>query len=68
MLYDYSLSPGQILGVAGVEGVVYIPLNSIADLEVGDKDPCYPSVDDQIDFRDYSILADNFLKESMFPE
>jgi len=67
-IYDYSLSAGQIMGVAGVEGIVYLPLSSVADLVVGDKDPCYPNVDERIDFRDYGVLTEHWLREVLWPE
>jgi len=66
-IYDYSLSAGNILGLAGIPGIVYVPLNSDADLIVGDKDPCYPEVDDQIDFEDYTQLAKHWLETHLWP-
>jgi len=66
-IYDYSLSAGNILGLAGIPGIVYVPLTSDADLIVGDKDPCYPEVDDQIDFEDYTQLAKHWLETHLWP-
>ncbi|MHC4571919.1 MAG: LamG-like jellyroll fold domain-containing protein, partial [Planctomycetota bacterium] len=66
-IYNYSLSAGQILGLAGIEGIVYVPLTSAADLIVGDKDPCYPDVDDQINFEDYTQLAKYWLEQHPWP-
>jgi hypothetical protein len=68
-IYDYSLSAGQILGLAGIEGIVYVPLTSAADLVEGIKDPCDPCdpIDDQIDFKDYNILANHWLEQHPWP-
>jgi hypothetical protein len=66
-VYNEALGPGEILGLAGMEGVVYVPLNSDADIIVGDKDPCYPDVDDQIDFADYAALAAHWLEKHPWP-
>jgi len=66
-LYNKTLTAGEIMGIAGAEGFVYVPLDSDADLVVGDKDPCYPDVDDQIDFADYAALADNWLEQHLWP-
>jgi len=68
-VYDYSLSPGEILGLAEMTGIVYLPLKSDADLCVGNKsptDPCAP-IDDQIDFCDWSKFADEWLEEKLWP-
>ncbi len=68
-LYNRTLTVGEVMGVAGVEGLIYMPLDSIADLVVGIQDPNNPSepIDDQVDFRDYSVLADNWLTEWLWP-
>jgi len=68
-LYNKTLTVGEVMGVAGVEGEVYLPLDSIADLVVGIKDPNNSGepIDDQIDFRDYAVLGDNWLDEILWP-
>jgi hypothetical protein len=66
-IYDYSLSENEIRGLAEVNEIVYIPMESLADLVVGNKDPNYPDVDDQIDFADFSVLAGNWLTEVLWP-
>ena len=69
-IYDVSLTPGQILGLAEMTGIVYVPLSSAADLCVGNKnptDPCAP-IDDQIDFCDWSKFADEWLEQKLWPE
>jgi hypothetical protein len=68
-LYNRTLTTGEVMGIAGVEGFVYLPLDSVADLVVGIQDPNDPNapVDDQVDFRDYAILGDNWLTEWLWP-
>jgi len=66
-IYDYALTAGEIMGLAGVEGIIYVPLKSVADIVVGDKDPCYPTVDDQVDFEDYTQLAKHWLETNLWP-
>ncbi|UCC22475.1 MAG: hypothetical protein JSW23_11995 [Planctomycetota bacterium] len=68
-LYNKTLTLGEIMGLYGIEGMVYLPLESDADLVIGEKnpsDPCAP-IDDQVDFRDYDVLADNWLKQYLWP-
>jgi len=68
-IYDVALSAGQILGLADIPGIVYIPLSSSADFVVGIKDPCDPNdpIDDQIDFADYAALAKHWLEQHPWP-
>jgi hypothetical protein len=68
-VFDYSLGPGQMLGLAEMEGKVYVPLQADADICVGDKDPCDPCapVDDQIDLCDFSTFADKWLEKQLWP-
>ncbi|UCE98960.1 MAG: hypothetical protein JSV82_07200, partial [Planctomycetota bacterium] len=68
-VYDVSMTPGEILGLSEMEGVIYLPLKSDVDLCVGNKnptDPCAP-VDDQIDLCDYSKFADEWLETKHWP-
>ncbi|MHC4500922.1 MAG: LamG-like jellyroll fold domain-containing protein [Planctomycetota bacterium] len=70
-IYDYPLSKGQISWLAGVTDPVYDPLPSPANLLP--KDPCDsadpnlgsgafdPNNIDVIDFRDFSIMANDWL-------
>jgi hypothetical protein len=68
-VFNYSLGPGQMLGLAEMEGIVYVPLQADADICVGDKDPCDPCapVDDQIDLCDFSTFADKWLEKQLWP-
>jgi hypothetical protein len=66
-IYDYSLPISEILALAGSSTLVYMPLDSIADLDVGDKNPTFPYMDEYVNFRDYAILGDSWLKEILFP-
>jgi hypothetical protein len=68
-MYNKTLTLGEVMSLCGIGGMVYLPLESDADLVVGDKnpsDPCAP-IDDQVDFRDYDVLADNWLKQYLWP-
>ncbi|MHC4571255.1 MAG: LamG-like jellyroll fold domain-containing protein [Planctomycetota bacterium] len=66
-IYDAALSAGDVLGLAEIPGIVYVPLSSPADMVVGDKEPCYPDVDDQIDFADYAAMAKHWLEKHPWP-
>ena len=66
-VYDYSLTTAEILGLGEMKTKIYLQLNSDADLCVGNKNPTYPAVDDQIDFCDYSKFADEWLVETLWP-
>jgi len=57
-VYDYTLSRGNIMYLAGVSGTVYV---SLEDWRADIND------DDKVDFRDYSVLADNWLEEHLWP-
>lgn len=68
-IYDYTLATSEIMNLAGVEGIAYIPNQSVANLfpklpPPTSYDPCDPDI---VDFRDYRIMADNWLKEHMWP-
>ncbi len=57
-IYDYALSGAEIAYVAtNGTGIFDVPLMSQADL----------NADDQINFKDFAILADNWLKEQLWP-
>jgi hypothetical protein len=68
-IYDQTLTVADIMGLAGVEGIVYVPCGSPADLVIGIKDPNDPNqpIDDQVDFLDYAMFADNWLQEFLWP-
>jgi hypothetical protein len=58
-VYDYTLSRGEIMYLAGVSGTVYVPLDDWrADIDD----------DDRVDLTDYSILAKNWLDMHLWPE
>ncbi|MHC4500045.1 MAG: hypothetical protein ACYS21_13130, partial [Planctomycetota bacterium] len=77
-IYDYAVSLGEALALMGVEGVVYVPLDSPANYVP--KDPCDsadpnlgtdaldPNNLDIINFRDYVFMANNWLKEILWPQ
>jgi hypothetical protein len=61
-MYDYALSQGEVLGVAGL-GQLYMPLTSLA--EFYDAEPINSRL---VNLKDYAILADNWLEERFWPE
>jgi hypothetical protein len=59
-LYDYALSPAEIAYVAtDGTGKLYLPLNTPADLYVGD-----PNI---VNFKDFSRLSSDWLKVQYWP-
>jgi hypothetical protein len=71
-IYDSSLTVNEIMGIAGVPGVIYFPLDEPTNLVVRVPDPAvdanyYPSNPDIVNFDDYDVMADNWLKEYLFP-
>jgi hypothetical protein len=60
-VYNYALTPAEIMSLAGA-GAVYVPVTSpanISDLE--------PVLEKKVNFKDYSVLANKWLEEEMFP-
>jgi hypothetical protein len=57
-IYNRALSPGEILGLAGLSGTRYLAL-----------EPWRPDAnnDDKIDLRDFAVTADNWLEEILWP-
>ncbi len=55
---DGALSPGEVLGLAGLSGTHYL------ELEPWRTDA---NDDDKVNFKDYSIMANNWLKEILWP-
>ena len=57
-IYNRALSPGEILGLAGLSGTHYLAL-----------EPWRPDAnnDDKIDLRDFAVTADNWLEEILWP-
>ncbi|MHC4912484.1 MAG: LamG domain-containing protein [Planctomycetota bacterium] len=71
-IYDSSLTVNEIMGLAGVPGVIYFPLDEPTNLVVRVPDPAvdpnyYPGNPDIVNFQDYDVMADNWLKEYLFP-
>jgi len=68
-VYNYSLTPGEVLGLGEMKGKVFVPLASDVDLCVGIKKPTDPNapVDDQIDLCDFSKFADEWLTDKLWP-
>jgi hypothetical protein len=60
-VYNYALTPAEIMSLAGA-GAVYVPVTSpanISDLE--------PVLEKKVNFKDYSLLANKWLEEELFP-
>ncbi|MHC4593436.1 MAG: LamG domain-containing protein [Planctomycetota bacterium] len=58
LIYDYALSEAEVAYVAtNGTGIFDVPLMSPADL----------NSDNQIDFKDFCLLADNWLEEQLWP-
>ncbi|MHC4913200.1 MAG: LamG domain-containing protein, partial [Planctomycetota bacterium] len=71
-IYDRSLSVGEVMGLAGISGTVYVPLDTETNLVPRVPDPAvdpnyYPSNPDIVNFKDFDFLADNWLNEYLFP-
>jgi hypothetical protein len=66
-IYNRVLTVNEIMGLGGASGHVYLPLESDADLVVGNKNPTYPNVDDQIDLIDYAKFAESWLEDKLWP-
>jgi hypothetical protein len=67
-IYDYTLSTGEIMSLAGVEGTVYLPLNTPANLSPKVGPVGYdPNNLDIINFLDYGVIADDWLAEVLWP-
>jgi len=70
--YNYALPWSEIAVLAGLHGSIYIPLNVPANLVHRVPDPAvdphyYPDNPDIVNFKDFGVLADNWLKEVLFP-
>ena len=74
-MYKRTLTVGEVYGIAGMSGEVYVPNTSVAN--ISPKDPCLsepnyrdtydPNNPDIVQFLDYEILASNWLEEYLWP-
>jgi len=60
-VYDRALSEGELRYITGL-GETYIPLDSPADIYDGE-----PPRQKKVNFRDYALMADNWLQTILFP-
>lgn len=60
-IYDYALSRAEILGVIGSD--LYVPLTSLAN--ISDEEPANSK---KVNFRDFAVLADQWLEQQSWPE
>ncbi len=70
--YNYALQPGNIAVLAGLQGSIYVPLDVKANFVPRVPDPAvdpnyYPDNPDIVNFEDYSVVADNWLDEILWP-
>ena len=70
--YNFPLTKGSIAVLAGNEGDIYAPLelpsNYVPRVPDPEVDPnYYPENPDIINFQDFTVLGDNWLKEILFP-
>jgi len=68
-LYNKTLTIGEIMGLCGISGEVYMPNTSIANIAPktpppGNYDPNDPDI---VNFMDYAIQAGNWLNEFLWP-
>ena len=61
-IYDYALSLSEILDLVG-QSELYVPLTSPAN--ISDEEPANSK---KVNFRDFAILADEWLQQSIWPE
>jgi len=76
-IYDFPLTHGNILSLSGIDQPTYFPNTSLANLTP--KDPCDsedpnlavnafdPNNLDIVNFNDYVVMANNWLKEILWP-
>jgi len=68
--YNYALQAGEVAYLAGANA--YVPLDNLANYVPRVPDPAvdpqyYSSNPDIVNFKDYCIVADNWLDEVLFP-
>jgi hypothetical protein len=68
-LYNKTLTIGEIMGIAGVAGEVYVPNNSVANIAPKTPPPTNydPNDPDIVNFEDYDVLAENWFNEILWP-
>ena len=67
--YNYALQAGEVAVLAGLQGSIYVPLDVPANLvpkspQGGPYDPNNPDI---VNFKDYSVMANNWLAEFLWP-
>ena len=68
-IYDYTLTVGEVMSIAGMEGEVYFPNRSVANIVPVTPPPTTydPNNPDIVNFLDYDLMADNWLAEFLWP-
>jgi hypothetical protein len=70
--YNYALPHAQIAVLAGLQGSIYLPLESPANFVRRVPDPAvdphyYPNNPDIVNFLDYHVIAENWLNQILWP-
>jgi hypothetical protein len=75
-IYGRTLAIGEIMGLGGMTGLIYVPNTSVANISPKDpnlspdpnlKDGYDPNNLDIVNFLDYDLLAENWLEEYLWP-
>jgi hypothetical protein len=68
-IYDFPLTHGNVLSLGGIDQPTYFPNTSPANLVLKDPPggPFDPGNPDIVNFRDYGVMANNWLKEILWP-
>jgi hypothetical protein len=68
-LYNKTLTRGEIMGLSGLSGEIYVPNDSSANFAPKTPPPTTydPNNPDIVNFVDYEILANNWLSEYLWP-
>jgi hypothetical protein len=61
-IYDYALSTSEIMNITG-QSELYVPLTSPAN--ISDEEPANSK---SVNFKDFAVLADEWLQELIWPE
>jgi len=68
-IYTRSLDLGEIMGLSGLTGMQYLPLDVPSNIIVKDPPggPYNEGNKDVVNLRDYAVMADNWLAEILWP-
>jgi len=68
-MYNMTLTIGEVMGIAGLTGEVYVPNRSKANIVAIEPQPVNfdPNNPDLVNFLDYDVLASHWLEEYLWP-